>query len=656
MKQKGLKQLLHILTILFFSSTFALAQNTDCDYKKPHQADTWIFGKKGRIYFKEDPPTIAATTLDYAMPSGSSAISDANGDLLFFSNGKTVWNKSYQVMENGTGLNGALLGGQTSIIVPNPGNNKQYFLFTSNMYLAGILTKGINYSTIDFTNKPEGVVTSKNNFLFNENTKTMCAIKHENKKDYWAIFHGFGPSGNKFYAYLVDTSGVSSTPVVSTIGYTQTGDLNNQVGYMKASSDGSKIAISIPVDGVVEVYDFNNATGELSNVVSSNAGAFYLPFGLEFSPNNTKLYLTTSPLLKDSSSYLYQFDITAADPFAAPTIINQFVYNATLQDSTMQGMQLSVDGKIYVTKARQSGGGLPNLGVIYNPDRDGLGCNYNELNGSGNNGMFLMGAETQGGLPDFMSDFLNIPHFYYYSQCENDTTKFEIRNKANVNPTWNFKDPAGIGFLSDLMKPRFIFSDPGEYQVELTETYNGIDYVFTEPVVINPLPSIDIGAGKDTIYILPNSSVRLDAGEGYDVYNWNPNLSSGRYLDADHEGMYICKVIDFNCCTNSDTVFIKYSKLSYPNAFVPQGNKAENQTFKVVGQISAISKYQLNIFNRWGQLVFETSDPNIGWDGTYKGATAPTGTYIYSSVFTSFESGVQSSIDIKTTGSVTLIR
>ncbi len=656
MKKYFISELLYILILLLFAS-FAKAQERDCNYQKPHQADTWIFGKKARINFKSDPPDVIPTTSDFAMPSGTSTISDNNGDLLFFSNGKTVWNKSYNVMENGTDIAGALLGGQTSIIIPRPGNNKQYFLFTTNMYLAGHLTKGVNYSTVDFTNNSSGIVTSKNNFLFNENSKTLCGVKHANGTDYWAVFHGFGPNkGNDFYAYLIDSTGVASNPVVSTIGYVQEGDLNNQVGYMKASSDGSKIAVTIPVDGIVEILDFDNATGKLSNAVISSANAFYMPFGVEFSPDNLKLYATTTPLLNNTTSYLYQFDLTSAQPFANPVVINQFAYNATPSDSTMQGLQLGVDGKIYLTKVKQSGTELYSVGVIYNPDRDGLGCNYNELEGVSNNGLYLSGAGTQGGFPDFVSGFLDIPHFFYLNQCQNDTTDFEIRNTANIVPSWDFKDPAGTGFLSNPMKPKYIFSNAGTYGVKLTESYNGQDYIFSTDVVINPLPNIDIGQGSNIIYILPNSSIRLDAGAGYDLYKWLPDGSTGQYLDVNAEGKYIAFVTDLNCCSNSDTVEIKYAKLAYPNAFNPSSSIAANTTFTVIGNIGAISKFKLDIFNRWGQLIFTSTDPTVGWDGTYNGSEVPVGIYVYSSVFTSFESGIQSSVDIKKTGTVMLIR
>ncbi len=225
-----------------------------------------------------------------------------------------------------------------------------------------------------------------------------------------------------------------------------------------------------------------------------------------------------------------------------------------------------------------------------------------------------------------------------------------------MEPDWDFDDPSGTSVLTNPMSPVHIFSESGTYNVELTESYDGREYKFSEEVIINPLPPIDIGQGSNIIYILPGSSITLNAGDSMDIYNWQPSGSNEQYLDVNEPGVYIATVTDFNCCTNSDTVEVKYASLSFPNAFNPMSSISENQTFGVAGNISAINKYQFRIFNRWGQLIFETDDPYTGWDGNIDGSKAPMGTYVYAAVFTSFESGIQSSIDIKETGTVTLIR
>ena len=85
-----------------------------------------------------------------------------------------------------------------------------------------------------------------------------------------------------------------------------------------------------------------------------------------------------------------------------------------------------------------------------------------------------------------------------------------------------------------------------------------------------------------------------------------------------------------------------------PNAFSPDGNGL-NDTFEVKGRY--INSFDLQIFNRWGELLFQSVDKNIGWDGTSKGAPMPNGTYVYRANITDFMGN-----KIVKSGSVVLIR
>ncbi len=653
------KQVLTTIPLVIFLVLFhfqVLAQ-TDCDYQRPHEADTWVFGKQSRIFFDVEPPESNPTSSSFSLPNGSASISNSNGSLLFFTNGLKVWNQGLYLMENGDDLKGNNFATQSSLIVPHPGDNKKYYLFTVDMYIPPLFTDGVNYNIIDFTNNGYGEVTSKNIPLLSENAQKITSVLHENKHDYWVILHGFGPSkGTSFYSYLVSDSGLVTTPVVSNIGSIHQGNDNNAAGYMKTSPDGSKIALLIPQEGIAEIFNFNNATGQVSNVKSSGTGKFIYPFGLEFSPDNSKLYISTSPL-GNGTNYLYQLDANASDPFASLYVVDQFDVNEVgSSDSLMGALQLGTDGKIYLTKFRRGVLGKENLGVVYNPDRPQAACNYNSLNYINNSGFNLGGAEVLIGLPNFVTSYLDIPHFTYYNHCHHDTTIFNITNKSNIdNANWDFKDTDGDQISNDQMNPSFVFSEPGDYNVEMTETFDGVNYQFTEQVRIHSLPYVDLGEGADTIYILPNSTIRLDAGD-YDSYYWQPGGSHSRYFDVTQEGLYAVTVIDSNCCQNSDMVYVLYSSLTFPTAFNPKSPISVNQEFKVIGNVTAMKSYLLQIYNRWGQLIFESENPDEGWDGTHKGELVPGGTYVYSAVFKSYASDAQPELVVKNRGVVTLVR
>ena len=78
---------------------------------------------------------------------------------------------------------------------------------------------------------------------------------------------------------------------------------------------------------------------------------------------------------------------------------------------------------------------------------------------------------------------------------------------------------------------------------------------------------------------------------------------------------------------NSNRILLQQeSKVYFPNAFMPDG---VNNVFKPVFSFFGGTEYLLQIYNRWGQLIFETTDPSSGWNGTYKGDKVERGTYVY---------------------------
>lgn len=82
--------------------------------------------------------------------------------------------------------------------------------------------------------------------------------------------------------------------------------------------------------------------------------------------------------------------------------------------------------------------------------------------------------------------------------------------------------------------------------------------------------------------------------------------------------------------SNRETI-IKSLRLYHPTAFVPESAIGPNRTFSVRGVEEYITTYELRVFNRWGEMMFYSEDMNNGWDGTFKGARMPEGTYVFRS-------------------------
>lgn len=89
-----------------------------------------------------------------------------------------------------------------------------------------------------------------------------------------------------------------------------------------------------------------------------------------------------------------------------------------------------------------------------------------------------------------------------------------------------------------------------------------------------------------------------------------------------------------------------------PNAFTPNGDGL-NETFGLIGE--GISEYKMQIFNKWGNLVFESDDVKNAWDGNYQNVLAPIGVYVYKIVGKGPNAGGQSKRLINESGTVTLI-
>jgi gliding motility-associated-like protein len=627
--------------------------SSDCEYKPPRQANIWYFVNKAGLDFNNGSITPLTNNNVLTLGKSTAVISDENGQFLFFTDGRQVWNRNFQVMPGGTQLYGDYGCTQSAVIVQNPEISSNYYIFTvDKVYPPGfpIQTKGLRYSIVNMQlSGGNGSVALINIPLVDETAEKITAVKHKNGKDIWVISHGYdGTDADVFYAFIVDHNGVNATAVQSKTGTREEGLLqnNNIVGYMKASPDGSKIALAIYGMNMVEIYNFDTETGKVSNPKISPS-VFNYAYGIEFSPDASKLYLsTTPPITPDTSSLLssiYQFDLTQSDPYSSYQRI------AVSRDSIFGSMQLGTDGKIYITQFEDIQSGSYHLCVIENPDRPGAACNYVE------DGQELGGRFATAGLPNFMQSYLDVPLFTYLHHCFKDTTSFQITNTSNVtSQQWNFNDPASGGNnTSTLPTPTHVFNAPGTYQVGLTESYNGGQFPGSEPVTIFPLPVINLG--PDTIYLYPGASFTLDAGQDYDYYFWNSESTpSGRYFMASDTGMYQVTVVDSNCCYNVDSILILPSKIYMPNAFTPNGDGI-NDHFVPRGPAGGILNYEMLIFNRWGQNIFKNYDITEGWDGTVNNTPASPGVYIYKVTYdVTLDFGKFDNVVLK--GYVTLLR
>jgi gliding motility-associated-like protein len=548
----------------------------------------WYFGYGCGMNFNNTPPSIISPN-PMSTDDNTATISDASGNLLFYANGLAAYNRTNVVMPNGSGLTGNSTGGQTATIVQKPGSNNQYYLFAVDA-MGG--SNGIKYSIVDMTlNGGLGDIVSgqKNITLLASATERIVPIRHSNGVDIWILIHEW--NSNAFRAYLLTASGISATPVVTSIGNVNSGGYlagYNAMGQITVNRANNKVAMATYSDGNIEIYDFNNSTGVLSNRV---ALSYYRAWGLEFSPSGQYLYATGW-----YQSNIYQYDLsTYTSAAVSASQVNLGACNG-------EGyLQMGPDGKIYIAKY-----GTSYIGVINSPDNAGAACNFVD------HGFSTGGPQSSAGLVDKIlvnqvcalsvklgndtlicgsSSFTltdtnsNATHLWntgattasinvttsgsYWVQ----TTQGTCVGRDTINVTFasapqhfsigsdtsycgSFSRVLSTGVANTLWStgvtaPQITVSTPGTYWAQESSVCGAIrDSIFISQ---NPMPTVSLG--NDTALCQGNNLI-LNAGNTGASYLWEDN-STAQTLTVTSSGTYWVKVTE-NGCSKRDSILVSY--------------------------------------------------------------------------------------------------
>lgn len=172
----------------------------------------------------------------------------------------------------------------------------------------------------------------------------------------------------------------------------------------------------------------------------------------------------------------------------------------------------------------------------------------------------------------------------------------------------------------------------GTYHVIVTDK-NGCQvstgFTITEPPLLEP--DLESLINDPICPQATNGTAYIDAKGGtpdYQFYWSNNPTTDDANASGLSQGSYNVRIVDANGCETSLTIDVteRFPKIFFPNAFSPNGDGA-NDTFKPVADCSL--KYSMQIYNKWGTVVFSTEDLSEGWDGNYNGAEAPAGNYSY---------------------------
>lgn len=198
----------------------------------------------------------------------------------------------------------------------------------------------------------------------------------------------------------------------------------------------------------------------------------------------------------------------------------------------------------------------------------------------------------------------------------------------------------------------------GDYTISITD---GNGCKLTEILTLGTSGSLTVEATPDVMSVNIGTEIPFTV-TGATQYDWSPS----QYLSCDDCESPICVpsssvtylVVgsDPNGCTGTDTVIIEVyvdcHNLSLPNVFSPNNSGPEiNNTFGLLGTLPCLETYQLLIFNRWGEQVFETQTTELQWDGTFKGKPQNSGVYFYR-----LDMKLVNGEEVKKSGNLTLVR
>ncbi|WP_229209364.1 PKD domain-containing protein [Dyadobacter sediminis] len=526
----------------------------------------WFFGGNAGLDFSNSPPT-PITDGKLNTPEGTSAIANSKGQLLFYSDGITVWNKNGDVMPcfspgNCAPLKGSPNSTQSVLIVPQPTCKGCEYLF--NVFTTSDINgeKLLTVSVVDMRrNNGLGAIIEQNTTLQQPTTERIVSARNDRDSTYWVISHDYGT--NKFRIFHATTGGLveTSAPELGMPHDTPT----EAEGYMKFSSPDSttgqrRLAVIVPgpPQNYVELFSFNDSTGVLTYDKTIDLGpAPPTAYGIEFSPSGEKMYISFKGG-NGASSYLKQFDLTLPDSLLEETAI-------TIDSSATRNfgaLQFAPDGKIYMAIE-----GSEYLAVIGEPEGNSLtGVDYER------DGVNLGGKVSKLGLPNMVQDFTQEssgPGFEADGFCTNEPTTFQaspICDPIEDSYQWDFLGNGNFTAPSKEQKATYTYSEPGTYMVALRASNKCKDTTIVQEVTIYETPpQINLGADKDTC----GNFVPLDMNVQAEVYAW---IHRGRVVgrqktyNAVATGRYIA--VAFNGpegeCFSADTIEITLRK---PPAF-----------------------------------------------------------------------------------------
>ena len=349
------------------------------DVKAQKEANNWIFGDRAgltwntmRTYPSNKSFRVAGTgSLPTSLPSvmsdqasikmrtyeGCFSLSDKDGNLLFYSDGRAIYDYKHNAIPGIPDLGGHPSSAQSGVLMPYPGRPDVYIILS--IYVKGY--KQLYYAVVDITGGRDNIkVESYKNPISGYSGdvgESLNVIQHSNRKDFWIVAPSYSGSQATLNSWLVTKDGVQASKPEKTISLTAPGNLLN-TRYFKFSPNGKHFAWANVTTPCLFIGNFNSGTGEFSNIQThipryppdygpTMSGKPLPIYGLEFSKSGNCLYVT-------GSVFIVGFDFNELMKNPAGYTGKYYELNIKDKESEMAtvypgSLQLGPDGYIYVS-------------------------------------------------------------------------------------------------------------------------------------------------------------------------------------------------------------------------------------------------------------------------------------------------------------------
>lgn len=336
----------------------------------------WFFGKQVGLSFSSSNPKFISKSRINSIEACAS-ISDSSGKLLFYCQPSVVYNRNHEVMKNGSIFSYGENATQGTGILPMPGSKDKYYVFSMQFWNNDHCS--LEYSIVDMSlDNNLGEVVEKYHMLCDSLSEKLTFVQQPDNPNIWVIVQDY--KSDKYSVFLLSDTGFSKASTYST-GINKVG----RYGYLVPSPDGTILASAVKHDGFIEVCRFDPTEGSISE--SFKLEVPNLPYGVCFSPDNSKLYVSAG-----TPNHIYQFDLNLG------TISLIQASRTQISPTDHAGaLKLAPNGKIYIAQYKAN-----SLSEISQPNKSGIACGYIE-----NSVSWGDGGSSQYGLPNSGNLFLD---------------------------------------------------------------------------------------------------------------------------------------------------------------------------------------------------------------------------------------------------------